>query len=110
MPPFEPPPAMAKPLVDLFRADIEAKAGADLDRLSEAVADQKAYARIAPAILCRFSTVCSTNRFFSPSSTRRTGFPGADRISAASFASLARTSTDPCGVGSPSVTSSSSTL
>ena len=45
------PPAMAQPMVDLFRPDIEAKAGADLDRLSEAVADQAAFARIARAIL-----------------------------------------------------------
>ena len=43
----EPPPAMARPLVDLFRADVEAKAGADLDRLAEAAGDQKAFARIA---------------------------------------------------------------
>src|SRR6185503_3495417 len=28
------PPAMARPLVDLFRGEIEAKAGADLDRLT----------------------------------------------------------------------------
>src|SRR6185437_10571066 len=45
------PPAMARPLVDLFRGEIEAKAGADLDRLNEAVADQKAFARIARAII-----------------------------------------------------------
>ncbi|THD60991.1 cobaltochelatase subunit CobT [Phenylobacterium sp.] len=47
----EKPPAMARPLVDLFRDEIEAKAGPDLDRLSEAVEDQKAYARIARAII-----------------------------------------------------------
>ena len=47
----EKPPAMARPLVDLFRQDIEAKAGADLDRLSEAVQDQKTFARIARAII-----------------------------------------------------------
>ena len=47
----EKPPAMARPLVDLFRADVEAKAGPDLDRLSEAVQDQKAFARIARAII-----------------------------------------------------------
>src|SRR6185437_14500689 len=45
------PPAMARPLVDLFRGEIEAKAGADLDRLTEAVQDQKAFARIARAII-----------------------------------------------------------
>jgi cobaltochelatase CobT len=47
----EPPPAMAQPLVNLFREEIEAKAGPDLDRLTEAVADQKAFARIARAII-----------------------------------------------------------
>ena len=47
----EKPPLLAQPVVDLFRADIEAKAGADLDKLSEAVADQKTFARIARAIL-----------------------------------------------------------
>src|SRR5258706_914238 len=47
----EKPPAMAEPLVRLFRDEIEAKAGPDLDRLTEAVADQKAFARIARAII-----------------------------------------------------------
>jgi cobaltochelatase CobT len=47
----EPPPALARPLVDLFREEVEAKAGADLDKLTEALADQKAYARIAKAII-----------------------------------------------------------
>ena len=41
----------ARPLVDLFRDEVEAKAGADLDRLTEAVDDQKAFARIARTIL-----------------------------------------------------------
>src|SRR5258708_9892498 len=45
------PPAMARPLVNLFRDEIESKAGPDLDRLTEAVADQKAFARIARAII-----------------------------------------------------------
>src|SRR6185369_11605693 len=45
------PPASAQPLVNLFRDEVEAKAGPDLDRLSEAVQDQKAYARIARAII-----------------------------------------------------------
>ena len=43
----EPPPPMARALVDMFRADVEAKAGADLDRLTGALEDQKAFARIA---------------------------------------------------------------
>jgi cobaltochelatase CobT len=47
----EPPPASAQPLVDLFRADVERKAGADLDRLLAAIEDQKAFARISRAIL-----------------------------------------------------------
>ncbi len=45
-----PPPAVAK-LVDLMRADIEAKAGRDLDRLSGALSDQDAFARIARAVI-----------------------------------------------------------
>jgi cobaltochelatase CobT len=47
----EPPPAAAKPLVDLFREEIESKAGADLDRLTDALEDQKAYGKIVRAIL-----------------------------------------------------------
>ncbi|THD83292.1 MAG: cobaltochelatase subunit CobT [Phenylobacterium sp.] len=47
----EKPPAMAQPLVELFRDEIEAKAGADLDKLVETIADQKASARIARAII-----------------------------------------------------------
>jgi len=47
----EPPPAMARTLVDMFRSEIEAKAGSDLDRLTGAVQDQKAFARIARTII-----------------------------------------------------------
>ena len=47
----EPPPPMARALVDMFRGEVEAKAGADLDRLTGAVEDQKAFARIARTIL-----------------------------------------------------------
>ena len=47
----EAPPPTARPLVDLFREEVEAKAGADLDKLPDAVADQKAFARISRAIL-----------------------------------------------------------
>jgi cobaltochelatase CobT len=46
-----PPPAIAKALVDSLRAEIEAKAGVDLDRLTGALADQKAFARIARAVV-----------------------------------------------------------
>jgi cobaltochelatase CobT len=47
----EPPPAAAEPLVQIFRKDIEARAGADLDKLADAQHDQKAFARISKAIL-----------------------------------------------------------
>jgi len=47
----EPPPPAARPLVDLFRADIEGKAGQDLDKLLAAIDDQKAYGKISRAIL-----------------------------------------------------------
>src|SRR5579871_3896122 len=47
----EPPPASARALVDAFRDEIEAKAGADLDRLTGSLEDQRAFARIARAIV-----------------------------------------------------------
>ncbi|MBL8555179.1 MAG: cobaltochelatase subunit CobT [Phenylobacterium sp.] len=47
----EPPPPMARALVDMFRDEIEAKAGADLDRLEGSLQDQKAFARIARTII-----------------------------------------------------------
>jgi cobaltochelatase CobT len=46
-----PPPTAAKALVDAMRAEIEAKAGPDLDRLTGAISDQKAFARIARAVV-----------------------------------------------------------
>ncbi len=45
------PPAAARALVDAHRSQIEAKAGADLDRLTGAVEDQKAFGRIARAVV-----------------------------------------------------------
>ncbi len=45
------PPPMARALVDLFRNEVEVKAGPDLDRLLDSLHDQKAFARIARAIL-----------------------------------------------------------
>ncbi len=45
------PPEGARAMVDLFRADIEARAGADLDRLAGAVHDQAAYGKVTRAIL-----------------------------------------------------------
>ena len=47
----QPPPAAARALVDQFREEVEAKAGADLDRLTGSLDDQKAFARIARAIV-----------------------------------------------------------
>jgi cobaltochelatase CobT len=47
----QPPPDGAKLLVDAFRADIEARAGHDLDRLAAAIDDQAAFARIARTVL-----------------------------------------------------------
>ncbi len=45
------PPDAAKLLVDRHRADIEAKAGEDLDRLASSIEDQAAFARVARAII-----------------------------------------------------------
>ena len=47
----QPPPDGAKVLVDAFRADIEARAGHDLDRLVDTIDDQAAFARIARTVL-----------------------------------------------------------
>ena len=47
----EAPPAAAKAMVDMMRADIEAKAGADLDRLAKAIDDQAAFGKITREIL-----------------------------------------------------------
>ena len=45
------PPDGAKALVDLFRADIESRAGGELDKLLGAIDDQAAFGRLARAIL-----------------------------------------------------------
>ena len=45
------PPDAAAKLVDKWRAEIEAKAGADLDKLGAVVDDQAAFGRVARAIL-----------------------------------------------------------
>ncbi len=47
----QPPPPSARPLVEMFRGEIEEKAGADLDRLAAALDDQQAFARIARTII-----------------------------------------------------------
>ena len=46
-----PPPPAAQALVDAFREQVEAKAGPDLDRLLDSVEDQRAFARVARAIV-----------------------------------------------------------
>jgi cobaltochelatase CobT len=45
------PPDAAKMLVDRHRAEIEAKAGADLDRLVGSIDDQAAFAKVSRAII-----------------------------------------------------------
>ena len=45
------PPDGARAMVDHFRADIEAKAGKDLDRLAQTIDNQAAFARITRAII-----------------------------------------------------------
>ncbi len=47
----EPPPDFARTAVDLWRPWIEEKAGADLAHLSDAIKDQRAFARLARKIL-----------------------------------------------------------
>ncbi len=46
-----PPPEGARALVDSFRSEIETKAGADLDQLTGVLEDQKAFGRIARAVV-----------------------------------------------------------
>jgi cobaltochelatase CobT len=46
-----PPPPAAQALVDAFRQQVEAKAGPDLDRLLNNLEDQRAFARVARAIV-----------------------------------------------------------
>jgi cobaltochelatase CobT len=45
------PPEAARMLVDRHRAEIEAKAGADLDKLTRTIEDQAAFARITRSII-----------------------------------------------------------
>jgi cobaltochelatase CobT len=47
----EPPPPSARALVDSFRDEILSKAGDDIDKLTGALEDQKAFARIARAVV-----------------------------------------------------------
>ena len=45
------PPANARPLVDMYRAEIEARGSETLDKLGEVIGDQKAFARLARSLL-----------------------------------------------------------
>lgn len=47
----EPPPKIARRAVDLWRPFVEAKAGLDLDKLKDAIADQRAFGKLTRAIL-----------------------------------------------------------
>ena len=47
----DPPPDGAKALIEHFRADIEGRAGKDLDRLLTSIEDQAAFGRIARTII-----------------------------------------------------------
>ena len=47
----EPPPAGARGVVAMLRAEIEDKAGHELDQLAQAIDDQSAFARLAKAII-----------------------------------------------------------
>ncbi|HEX4179056.1 MAG TPA: cobaltochelatase subunit CobT, partial [Rhizomicrobium sp.] len=51
----EKPPASLASAVDLWRPTIEAKAGADLDKLAAALRDQKAFARLTRTLLNHLS-------------------------------------------------------
>jgi cobaltochelatase CobT len=47
----EPPPKIARRAVDLWRPFVEAKAGVDLDKLKDAIVDQRAFGKLTRAIL-----------------------------------------------------------
>ncbi|CAN5306767.1 cobaltochelatase subunit CobT [soil metagenome] len=56
------PPKAAEKLVELWREQIEAKAGADLDRLSKAVEDQRAFARTVRDMLASLDMAEQTSQ------------------------------------------------
>ena len=56
------PPKSAEKLVDLWREQIEAKAGADLDRLGKAVEDQRAFARTVRDMLASLDMAEQTSQ------------------------------------------------
>jgi cobaltochelatase CobT len=45
------PPANARPLVDMYRSEIEARGGETLEKLGEVLGDQRAFARLARSLL-----------------------------------------------------------
>jgi cobaltochelatase CobT len=47
----EPPPAIAKRAVDLWRPFVEAKVGLDLDKLKDKIRDQRSFAKLTRSIL-----------------------------------------------------------
>ncbi|MBV8962513.1 MAG: cobaltochelatase subunit CobT, partial [Hyphomicrobiales bacterium] len=56
----ESPPPAARKLVDLWRAEIDAKAGAELDRLDGKIEDQRAFARIMRDVLAHLDMAEAT--------------------------------------------------
>ena len=68
----EKPPASVAAAVDMWRPMIEAKAGADLDKLAAALRDQKAYARLTRTMLNHLALGDQTDR-----THRRTRMPKA---------------------------------
>ncbi|KRE09835.1 cobalt chelatase [Bosea sp. Root381] len=56
------PPKAAEKLVDLWREQIEEKAGADLDRLSKAVEDQRVFARTVRDLLASLDMAEQTSQ------------------------------------------------
>ncbi|POR51741.1 cobaltochelatase subunit CobT [Bosea psychrotolerans] len=56
------PPKAAEKLVDLWREQIEAKAGADLDRLAKSVEDQRAFARTVRDMLASLDMAEQTSQ------------------------------------------------
>ncbi|WP_332698356.1 cobaltochelatase subunit CobT [Bosea sp. (in: a-proteobacteria)] len=56
------PPKAAQKLVDLWREDVESKAGADLDRLAKSVEDQRAFSRTVRDMLASLDMAEQTSQ------------------------------------------------
>jgi cobaltochelatase CobT len=56
------PPKAAQKLVELWREDVESKAGADLDRLAKSVEDQRAFARTVRDMLASLDMAEQTSQ------------------------------------------------